>query len=141
MLCRGATGGGGIKDILDLCTDCTLELETLEASAKSFPAPKPSPPGNIPKAQHVDIAPQDLTSSELDVDQRICSAWPKPKPVAVAVTAKQRKWGKLKSGLFGWVKVTPQKPKKKTAISQKSPILNQGGGLNKNQNKQTTKIS
>ena len=97
-------------------------------------------PGNIPEAQHVDIAPQDLTSSKLDVDQRICSAWPKLKPVAVAVTAKQRKWGKLKSGLFGLVKVTPQKPKKKTAISQKSPILNQGGGLKK-QNKQTTNIS
>ena len=75
-----------------------------------------------------------MTSSKLDVDLRICSAWPKPKPVAVAVNAKQRKWGKLRSGLFGWVKVTPQKPRKKTAISQKSPILNQGGGLKKQNN-------
>ena len=100
---------------MELCSECEEKMDLIERGAKKWPV--------------VQLKVSKLTVEEenpVEEDKSstsICSDQPRP------VTAKKRKWGKLRSGLYGWVKSTPER--KKTAASKISPLTPGGvAGVN-----------
>ena len=117
--------GGGEDTPLELCSECDEKMDLIERGAnKKWPV--------------VQLKVSKLTVEEenpVEEDKSstsICSDQPRP------VTAKTRKWGKLRSGLYGWVKSTPER--KKTAASKISPLTPGGGGGGKSLKMKNEKV-
>ena len=103
--------GGGEDTPIEFCSECEDKLDMIERGAKKWP---------VVQLKGSKLTVEKTNPVEDNSIIQICSDQPRP------VTAKKRKWGKLKSGLYGWVKNTPEI--KKTAASKISPLTPGGGG-------------